>query len=141
MRTNIYLDIDGVLIAKGQRPANYVNEFLRKVLVEHPDTTFWLTTRCNDNASVPMHQIGHLFETDVQELMKNIKATPWKTSKTNGIDFSMPFLWFDDNLFHDEKRTLVERGVLDSWIEVNLIKDPNTLAKFINSFPIPSGRY
>ena len=44
MRQNIYLDIDGVLLANDLNPANHANEFLKKVLTEYPDTTYWLTT-------------------------------------------------------------------------------------------------
>lgn len=134
---NIYLDIDGVLLANELNTANYANEFLRYVLEEYSDSTYWLTTHCNGDASVPISHVGHLFEPDVQELMKRIKPTTWQTAKTRGIDFSMPFLWFDGDLFYEEKQELEERGVLDSWIEVDLAKDKNQLQKFLISFPIP----
>lgn len=134
---NIYLDIDGVLLANELNTANYANEFLRYVLEEYSDSTYWLTTHCNGDASVPISHVGHLFEPDVQELMKRIKPTTWQTAKTRGIDFSMPFLWFDDDLFYEEKQELEKRGVLDSWIEVDLAKDENQLQKFLTSFPIP----
>lgn len=86
----------------------------------------------------PFKHIGHLFDDDVQKLMKKIKPTTWETAKTRAIDFSSPFLWFDDDLFYEEKQTLEKNGVLDNWIEVNLAKDENQLASFISSFPIPS---
>jgi hypothetical protein len=72
---NIYLDIDGVLLANDLNTANYANEFLRHVLAEYPDSTYWLTTHCNGDASVPISHVGHLFEPDVQALMKKIKPT------------------------------------------------------------------
>lgn len=134
---NIYLDIDGVLLANDLNTANYANDFLRFVLAEYPDSTYWLTTHCNGDASVPISHVGHLFEPDVQELMKKIKPTTWQTAKTRGIDFSKPFLWFDDDLFYEEKQELEKRGALDSWIEVDLAKDENQLHKFLTSFPIP----
>jgi hypothetical protein len=130
---NIYLDIDGVLLANDLNTANYANDFLRLVLAEYPDSTYWLTTHCNGDASVPISHVGHLFEPDVQELMKKIKPTTWQTAKTRGIDFSKPFLWFDDDLFYEEKQELEKRGALDSWIEVDLAKDENQLQKFLTS--------
>ncbi len=135
---NIYLDIDGVLLANDLNPANHANDFLRRILAEYPDSTYWLTTHCNGDASVPIQHIGHLFEADVQELMKKIKPTKWETAKTRAIDFNKPFLWFDDDLFFEEKQELEKRGMLDNWIEVNLAKDENQLIKFITSFPIPT---
>lgn len=135
---NIYLDIDGVLLANDLNPANYAHEFLRYVLEKYPDTTYWLTTHCQGDASVPVQHIGHLFDEDIVELMRKIKPTSWDLAKTRAIDFTQPFLWFDDDLFHEEKQTLIEHGLLDNWIEVNLSKNPDQLHNFINSFPIPT---
>ncbi len=134
---DVYLDIDGVLLANDLNPANFANDFLRYVLNNYPDTTYWLTTHCNGDAAVPIQHIGHLFDTDVQELMKLIKPTSWETAKTRAIDFSRPFLWFDDDLFFEEKQTLEQHGVLDNWIEVNLSKNENQLTDFLTSFPVP----
>ncbi len=70
--------------------------------------------------------------------MRKIKPTTWDLAKTRAIDFSQPFLWFDEDLFYEEKQDLIKHGVLDNYIEVNLTKDPNALAKYIHSFPIPT---
>lgn len=137
MKTNIYLDIDGVLLANDLNPANYANEFLRLILQKYPDTTYWLTTHCNGDPSVPVSHIGHLFEQDVLELMKQIKPTSWETAKTRAIDFNTPFLWFDDDLFYEEKQILAEHNALDNWIAVDLSKNPDQLSNFLGSFPIP----
>jgi hypothetical protein len=134
---NIYLDIDGVLLANDLNPANHAEEFLKLVLERFPESTYWLTTHCNGDASVPIQHIGHLFSSETVELMKMIKPTSWQTAKTRAIDFTSPFLWFDDDLFFEEKQELLNHGVLDNWIEVNLSKDPNQLARFITSFPLP----
>jgi hypothetical protein len=63
--------------------------------------------------------------------------TNWKINKTEAIDFSQPFLWFDDDLFEEEKNELIHHNVLENWIEVDLRKDANHLQKFLISFPIP----
>ncbi len=134
---NIYLDIDGVLLANDLTPANYSKEFLATVLERYPHTTYWLTTHCDGDSNVPIQHIGHLFDDETVELMKKIKPTSWQTAKTRAIDFDRPFLWFDDDLFYEEKETLVSHGALDNWIEVDLAKNPDQLAEFVTSFPLP----
>lgn len=133
---NIYLDIDGVLLANDLNPANYAREFIKCVLERCPNSTYWLTTHCQGDASVPVQHIGHLFDDDTVVLLKKIKPTTWDLAKTRAIDYSQPFLWFDDDLFFEEKQDLIKHGVLDNWIKVDLHKDENQLQKFINSFPI-----
>lgn len=133
----IYLDIDGVLLANDLTPANYSKEFLVTILERYPHTTYWLTTHCDGDASVPIQHIGHLFDDETVELMKKIKPTSWQTAKTRAINFDRPFLWFDDDLFYEEKETLKKHGVLDNWIEVDLAKNPDQLAEFVTSFPLP----
>lgn len=134
---DVYLDIDGVLVANDLNAANYANEFLEYVLTKFPDSTYWLTTHCNGDANTPIQHVGHLFKPQTQLLLKNIKPTTWDTAKTRGINFSRPFLWFDDDLFYEEKQTLVKHGVLENWVQVDLAKDPEQLQKFIVSFPLP----
>lgn len=135
--TNIYLDIDGVLLANDLNPANHASEFLKYVLEKYPDSTYWLTTHCQGDANVPIQHIGHLFDAETAELMRKIKPTSWDMAKTRAIDFSKPFLWFDDDLFYEEKQTLIEHDVLDNLITVDLSKDPDQLGKFVTSFPLP----
>jgi hypothetical protein len=137
METNIYLDIDGVLLANERNQARYASEFLSYVLEHYPNTTYWLTTHCKGDAMTPIEHVGHLFDPNIVELMKKIKPTNWDVSKTDGIDFSKPFLWFDDDCFDFEREVLLKHGVFDNWIEVDLRKDQHQLQKFIKSFPLP----
>ena len=138
--TNIYLDIDGVLLANDKQPANYAKEFLQYVLEKFPDSTYWLTTHCQGDASRPIRDVGHLFDEETVELMKKVKPTTWldSSAKTDAIDFTQPFLWFDDDLFVNEREALVANNVLDNWIEVDLRKNPNQLQVFLQSFPLPA---
>jgi hypothetical protein len=133
---NIYLDIDGVLLANDSNLAKHAQEFLSYVLERFPDTTYWLTTHCRGDAMTPIEHVGHLFDAKTVELMSKIKPTRWDVSKTDAIDFSMPFLWFDDDCFDFEREVLIKHGVLDNWIEVDLRKDEDQLQKFITSFPV-----
>jgi hypothetical protein len=107
----------------------------------YPYSTYWLTTHCQGDASVPIQHIGHLFDTQTVELMKRIKPTKWETAKTRAIDFTRPFLWFDDNLFYEEEQTLVAHNAIDNLILIDLHKDPSQLAKFVSDFPLPLGDY
>ena len=138
MIPNIYLDIDGVLLANDWQPALHAKEFLAYVLEHYPDSTYWLTTHCKGDATEPIRNVGRLFDAETVELMKRIKPTNWDYAKTDGIDFSKPFLWFDDDLYPKERETLLEHGVLDSWIEVDLEKNTQQLASFLQSFPLPT---
>jgi hypothetical protein len=134
---NIYLDIDGVLLANDLNPANHAEDFLKMVITKYPDSTYWLTTHCNGDASVPIQHIGHLFSAETVDLMKKIRPTKWDTAKTRGVDLNQPFLWFDDDLFFEEKETLLKHGLLDNWIGVDLTNNPDQLNDFISSFPVP----
>lgn len=138
---NVYLDIDGVLIGyDDDKAANYADEFIKYVLTSFPDSTYWLTTHCQGDASRPVKYLENLFDDETVKLLKMIKPTTWVDSpnKTSAIDFTKPFLWFDDNLFYGEKQDLLQNDLFDNYIEVNLRKDPNQLHKFLHSFPIPS---
>jgi hypothetical protein len=134
---NIYLDIDGVLLANDWNAANYANEFLRYVLDKYPDTTYWLTTHCQGDPNTPIQHVGHLFDPDVVELMRKIKPTKWDLAKTRAINYDDPFLWFDDDLFFEERQDLIKNKVLDNWIGVDLASDPDQLKRFLTSFPLP----
>ena len=132
---NIYLDIDGVLIKNDSTLANFAPEFIEYVLSKYPDSTYWLTTHCQGDASVPMRRLGQMFEPRIAELMLAIKPTSFDHAKTTGIDFSEPFLWFDDNVFDFEKDILRENNALDNLIDVDLLKKPDALQQFIYDFP------
>lgn len=133
---NVYLDIDGVLLANDLNAAKHVHEFLEKVTSNNE--VYWLTTHCRGDASTAFNRLSLVLEPRTMELLKNIKATNWETAKTEAIDFDQPFLWFDDDLFDDERVELIKHGVLDNWIEVDLANDEDQLANFVRSFPLPA---
>jgi len=133
--TNIYLDIDGVLLANDACKANYSEEFIAYVVSHFP--TYWLTTHCRQKENYTVKLLSRFFPEETMKYICQIKPTEWDVFKTEGIDFSQPFLWFDDDLFEGEKKKLIEHNVIDNWIEVNLAKDENQLNKFLTSFPLP----
>jgi hypothetical protein len=132
MALNIYLDIDGVLLANTDNTANYADDFLKYALTKYPDSVYWLTTHCQGDASVPIQRFGHLFEPKTVALMSRIKPTTWDIAKTEAIDFSKPFRWLDDDLFSEEMRALQQHDALESWIEINLAKNENQLLEVID---------
>ena len=137
---NIYLDIDGVIVNnKSNKAANYPDEFIEYLLSHYPDSTYWLTTHCQGDAERAVNDIKQYFEEKTVELLRKIKPTNWleSSNKTAAIDFTKPFLWFDDNCFYGEKQELVENGVFNNWIKVDLQSDPNVLLKYIHDFPLP----
>jgi hypothetical protein len=136
MKPDIYLDIDGVLLANDLNPANFVHDFLVKVR-EVANNVYWLTTHCNGDASTAVKRLSLVLEPRTMELLKDIKPTTWETAKTRAINMQEPFLWFDDDLFFEERQALEANKVLDNWIEVDLAKNPDQLLNFVKSFPMP----
>jgi hypothetical protein len=110
---NIYLDIDGVLLANDYHAALHVDEFVNKC-IESSERLYWLTTWCRDNDAAPA--VRRLKQTDMgPETIALLEAhclpTHWADSKTEAIDFTKPFLWFDDDCFTDERDELKKHGV------------------------------
>lgn len=129
---NIYLDIDGVLLANDKQPALGVKEFLTYFIDRYP--TYWLTTHCKGDAEYTINHIHRYFDLETMELLKKIKATNWSYSKTEAIDFTQPFIWFDDQVFEFEKEQLRKNNCLNSWINVDLRNNPSHLKDILELF-------
>ncbi|GAC1502554.1 MAG: hypothetical protein NVS1B10_07360 [Candidatus Saccharimonadales bacterium] len=132
---NIYLDVDGVILANDTNAALYADEFLQTILSKFPDTTYWLTTHCwkGDNRAAAV--VSPFLKPGTAVLLNKIKAADWGELKTDAIDFSKPFLWFDDNLYPGERKVLEANDALDNWIEVDLSKDSAALRTITLSLP------
>lgn len=128
---NIYLDIDGVILGKDTTPANYAGEFIKRITAGHQ--VYWLTTHCKGDSAYTISFLSRFLDPETLEIAKKIKPTNWNLAKTEAIDFSAPFLWFDDNIFGIEKQELTRRGVLDRWVEINLSKNPNQLKDLLRT--------
>jgi len=124
---NIYLDVDGVLLANDRRAANGADEFLQAVLTKYPDSTYWLTTHCWRGVNRAPHVLAPVLRSETVHLLNKIKPTNWNELKTDAIDFSKPFLWFDDDLFDDEREVLRAHTAEQNYILVDLYKNPNYL--------------
>lgn len=128
---NIYLDIDGVLLADKATPAQYADEFLQAVLTKYPDSTYWLTTHVWNGENVISHSLVPYLRADTQALLSRVKIVEWGDDKTDGIDFSQPFLWFDDDLFDGERKVLEQHNVLGCQVRVDLANNPAQLKEII----------
>jgi CheY-like chemotaxis protein len=133
---NIYLDIDKTLI-DGPNPAPHLEEFLEYAVNNH--NCYWLTTRdkgeITESSNGRTHaaiQMTFYVSKDKWKYLDKIKTVKWNTWKTEGIDWSEDFLWLDDYVFPEEIRVLKEKGVHNSWVPINLSKNPNVLMDVIN---------
>lgn len=124
-------------MASEHAAAPYADEFLKAVLAKYPDSTYWLTTHQWLGENKAIENLTPALKPETVKLLDKIKPTKWERWKTETIDFSKPFLWFDDDLFAEEREVLIKNNALDNWVEVNLNKDPNQLQKFLISFPLP----
>ena len=134
---NIYLDVDGVLISNG-KPANGLNEFIEYLDANYRGNVFWLTTHCQGSTDSVMSYLRRFVnDFDTIEALERIKPTKWNTAKTEGIDLSEAFLWFDDNLLYGEKQALTDNEASENVILVNLKEEPDTLLSFVRDFLLP----
>lgn len=127
---NIYIDVDGVILTRGVAPALHLEEFLRYILSNY--SVFWLTSKCNGNSKGLIKYLSQFLLPETITLLEKIKPTSFQLDKTEAIDFSRRFFLLDDELFASEKNTLKKHDNYDSWIQVNLMKNPNQLLHLIN---------
>ena len=126
---NIYLDIDGVILAAEIHPSLHAEEFIKYIVDNHK--VIWLTTHCRNPGDDPVPMLARYFDEETVEYLKKIKPAYWEESKTEGIDFTKEFKWIDDDLFEFEKEELEKHNALDSFIKVNLYDDPEQLEKIM----------
>lgn len=125
---NIYVDIDGVLLANESNLADGAEEFIKYIADNH--NVYWLTTHCmHGDGAWAVEYVDRTTEEDLTPWLKKFIPTTWSLKKTEAIDFTQPFIWFDDDLFSGEKADLQEHNALDGWYEVNLQKHPDQLRR------------
>ncbi len=126
---NVYLDIDGVLLANEAHAANYADEFLQAILEKYPDSTYWLTTHNWSGENRAKEILAPHLKPETVKLLDKIKPTKWDELKTDAINFDEDFLWFDDDLWPDELKALEEHEAAEQFILVKLNEDPGMLKK------------
>jgi len=133
MNMNIYLDIDGVLLIDEKHASPYADEFLQHMLKKYPDSTYWLTTHNWQGENRAKEVLAPYLKPETVELLVKIKPSEWKELKTDAIDFSQDFLWFDDDLWPEELKTLEENNSTGNFIMIDLSKDPEMLKSLIDA--------
>lgn len=125
-KINHYLDIDGTILTKNHKQADGLKSFLTYLYMR--GNVYWLSTHSKDgeNKHLYWYLKQHLDE-ECFELAYHFKISKWITMKTEAIDFSKPFIWFDDYLLEAEKDVLKRNNCFDSWIEINLQKHDNNI--------------
>lgn len=132
-KTKIYLDIDGVLLANELYPALHAKVFIKYVTDNYD--VYWLTTHCQGDARHTIKHLSNLFDDETLRALEKVKSTKWDVAKTEAIDFTGPFLWFDDDLYLEEKEDLEKHNAMAGWVEVDLANDPEQLKKIVEQFP------
>ena len=123
---NIYLDIDGVLLANEYTLSKGAVDLIKYIADNF--TVYWLTTHCmHGDGSRAIEYVNRAADEDLTYWLKKFKPTTWSLKKTDAIDFSEPFFWLDDDCFSSEQSVLNENQVFNSWIEVDLKKYPDQL--------------
>jgi hypothetical protein len=129
-KPNIYLDIDGVILANEDNLSIGAEELI-KYAVENFDV-YWLTTHCTESDAT--HAINYVMRAGNESLRPHLEKlipTSWSEYKTEAIDFSKPFLWFDDDCYLGERRDLEKNNAFNSWVEVDLRNYPDQLMREI----------
>lgn len=128
---NIYLDIDGTLIHEDIERAGEPAEGLVEFLVAlRPHEVYWLTTHCMDGDPIHARKLMKAsVPAELQGDIDRIKPTRWSVMKTEAIDFSMEFIWFDNDVMAAEREVLRKKAILDrQWlIEMDLVANPRRL--------------
>jgi len=129
----IYLDIDGTIIHEDldhyNKPANHVREFL-EALQDYD--VYWLTTHCRDGDVSHTHShLSRILSPELFTLVKHFKPTIWDTYKTEGIDLQSDFIWFDNDIFDQERKVLRVIGKENSIVQVDLRNNPNQLEEIV----------
>ncbi len=125
----IYLDIDGVILTKGGMPAAHLEEMLTYITKNY--SVFWLTSRCKGDSIYTVSYLSKFIPKELIPLIKKINPTDYRIDKTEAINWEKDFFWLDDELFDSEKRTLTDKGKFHSWVEIDLITNPNQLLDLI----------
>ena len=126
---NIYLDIEGVLTDRQGRAANFVVDFLKYFTENHK--VFWLTTHCRGGESNVLMHLQDRLPAEALQYLEKIQPTNWQTLKTEAIDFTQDFRWFDDHAFSSEEKILKQNNAEDKLVLVDLNANPNQLKSFL----------
>lgn len=127
---DIYLDIDGTMIHEDHWDnKNLAAQGLKEFIIAlRAYNTYWLTTHCRDGNPERAREImkRHV-PPELYADIDRIKPTVWDTMKTQGIDWSRDFIWFDNDISPFEWERIEQGTVNQQAIEVNLKQNSSQL--------------
>lgn len=115
-KPNLYLDVDGVLLLTcNVKPFEKVNKMLLKMLLhkgfrQQFNEIYWLSCWTKTGSTKQLYE-------DYPEF-KKLKATAlvWDNYKTDAIDWSKKFMWFEDGVLDEEREVFNEKAVMGQVI-------------------------
>ncbi len=127
---NIYLDIDGTMIYEDRWDmANPAADGLAEFIIAlRPHTTYWLTTHCRDGNPERAREIMKRYlPPELHADVDRIQPTVWDMMKTEGVNWSQDFIWFDNDISPFEWEKIEQGTEGQQAIEVNLKINPKQL--------------
>lgn len=123
---NLYIDVDGVLLGKGDTLAKHAHDFLTFAIANFD--CHWLTTHVKQgNAQGLLEYLRRFVDGDLHGLVEKIRPTTWHTMKTEAVQGD--FHWLDDSPLQAEINWLTERGLANRWIHVDVNRHPDDLLR------------
>ena len=122
---NLYIDIDGTLITRHGEPAPFLKEFLEAATSRHD--CYWLTSHCRAGGNRAEEYLRRVLPEEYWPYLDYFMPADWNTLKTEAIDFTKDFLWFDDYALEAEKEVLKGRGAASQHVHVDLRANPGQL--------------
>jgi len=132
-RTKLFLDVDGVLLGKeapgdpGVVLARHAEEFVDFILA-HFDC-YWLTTHCSGDTERVLRHLKRYCSPELLAKLKMLKATMWRTMKTEALKGVSDFVWLDDAPLATELQWLKNKGLYDRWVRVDTRSEPDDLLR------------
>lgn len=124
---NIYLNIDGVLISESGQAAFYADEFLNLIIKKWPGSIYWLTMQSRGGRFGSHEALKNVLKPATYARIRTIQPGAWRELKTDAIDFTKPFLWFDEHITPEENQILSRYQAEACFRQVNLRTDPHQL--------------
>jgi len=121
----LYLDIDGVVLGKNEHGRIALIPNFRSLLryLRKNYECRWLTTHGRYNADDVLRYLKPYLKGINAKELRFIKVVPWRTLKTEAIEFDSPFILVDDKPLQFELDILREKGFLDRWLKVDTYKN------------------
>ncbi len=146
---NLYLDISGTLIKEtwssrcpvGDNVASGCLEFLECCTMSY--TTYWLSSHfrygfTDDVIEIFRDAVGERnFSYRWIDVLSRVGIAEWSDNKTDGIDFSQPFYWVDDNPSASDVKILTRYRMMDRLLIVNLHNSRNDLNRIRGLLDLP----